>query len=209
MNELIKERNELAKQLYVRNDDVTAEQAVRYSDDLMAIMYGSRWESVSRLWRESNQDQITEEAPAPAVAGTNCPAAISIVDFKGAKWVRVQALGEDFVVAPEDLDDGADHFSFDSAQEKLKELGLATFNRMQGFLIAIYIEEINKALEEAGGKKFAKDIYISSELWHPVGSCADYGGDLSWCFSGYLGCFYGSTRCYGYFRCRPVLAYTA
>ena len=209
MNELIKERNELAKQLYVRNDDVTAEQAVRYSDDLMAIMYGSRWESVSRLWRESNQDQITVEAPAPVVTGTNCPATISIVDFKGAKWVRVQALGEDFVVAPEDLDDGADHFSFDSAQEKLKELGLATFNRMQGFLIAIYIEEINKALEEAGGKKFAKDIYISSELWHPVGSCADCYGDSSWYFNGYYGCFNNRIRYDGHFRCRPVLAYTA
>ncbi len=209
MNELIKERNEIAKQLYVNGNKTSAERAVRYSDDLMAIMYGSRWESVSRLWRESNQDQITEETPAPAVAGTNCPATISIVDFKGAKWVRVQALGEDFVVAPEDLDDGADHFSFDSAQEKLKELGLATFNRMQGFLIAIYIEEINKALEEAGGKKFAKDIYISSELWHPVGSCADYYGNSSWSFNGNAGCFYGNYRFYGYFRCRPVLAYTA
>ena len=209
MNELIKERNELAKQLYVRNDDVTAEQAVRYSDDLMAIMYGSRWGSVSRLWRESNQDQMTGEAPATVAAGTNCPATISIVNFKGAKWVRVQALGEDFVVAPEDLDDGADHFSFDSAQEKLKELGLATFNRMQGFLIAIYIEEINKALEEAGGKKFAQDIYISSELWHPVGSCADYDGDYSWCFTGCNGCFLNAFRYNGTFRCRPVLAYTA
>ena len=209
MNELIKERNELAKQLYVRNDDVTAEQAVRYSDDLMAIMYGSRWESVSRLWRESNQDQMTGEAPAPVVTGTNCPATFSIVDFKGAKWVRVQALGEDFVVAPEDLDDGADHFSYDSAQEKLKELGLATFNRMQGFLIAIYIEEINKALEEAGGRKFAKDIYISSELWHPVGSCADSVGDSSWYFFGPDGCFSNVSRFIGCFRCRPVLAYTA
>lgn len=209
MNELIKERNELAKQLYVRHDKWTAEQVVRYSDDLMAIMYGNRWESVSRLWRESNQDQMTGEAPVPVVAGTNCPATISIVDFKGAKWVRVQALGEDFVVAPEDLDDGADHFSFDSAQEKLKELGLATFNRMQGFLIAIYIEEINKALEEAGGKKFAEDIYISSELWRPVGSCADYIGDFSWCFYGYNGCFCYNNRCNSYFRCRPVLAYTA
>lgn len=206
MNELIKERNEIAKRLLFNGNDCTT--VVRIADSLMAAMYGNRWESVSRLWRESNQDQMTEEAPAPVVAGTNSPATISIVDFKGEKWVRVQALGEDFVVAPEDLDGGADHFSFDSAQEKLKQLGLATFNRMQGFLIAIYIEEINKALEEAGGKKFAEDIYISGELWRPV-ACADSSGDSSWFFGGYTGCFSTDYRCSGYFRCRPVLAYTA
>ena len=166
---------------------------------MMTRIYGEGWD----------QKEIpAEETTVPVVAGTNCPATISIVDFKGAKWVRVQALGEDFVVAPEDLDDGADHFSFYSAQEKLKELGLATFNRMQGFLIAIYIEEINKALEEAGGKKFAKDIYISSELWRPVGSCADSGGDYSWFFLGSYGCVSYNLRYVGLFRCRPVLAYT-
>lgn len=203
MNELIKERNELAKQLYVNGTDTSAEQAVNWANDLMDAMYGQEWDK--------------DEEPVPEVAESasaeepyiNNPAVISLVDFKGAKWVRVQALGEDFVVAPEDLDDGADHFSFDSAQEKLKELGLATFNRMQGFLIAIYIEEINKALEEAGGKKFAKDIYISSELWHPVGSCADYGGYRSWYFVGDFGCFSAIGRSFGGFRCRPVLAYTA
>ena len=207
MNEKIKERNELAKKLYVQTNDVTAEQAVRYADDLMAVMYGANWMDTPEP--SCDVETPTEEAPAPVEVNPNCPATISIVDFKGAKWVRVQALGEDFVVAPEDLDDGADHFSFDSAQEKLKELGLATFNRMQGFLIAIYIEEINKALEEAGGKKFAKDIYISNELWHPVGSCADYDGNDSWCFSGTYGCFGSNYRSYGNFRCRPVLAYTA
>ncbi len=202
MNELIKERNELAKQLFVacEPDRHNSMECMRLANVMMTRIYGEGWD----------QKEIpAEETPTPAVAGTNCPATISIVDFKGAKWVRVQALGEDFVVAPEDLDDGADHFSFDSAQEKLKELGLATFNRMQGFLIAIYIEEINKALEEAGGKKFAKDIYISSELWHPVGSCADYSGYISWFFSGYGGCFSYYIRYDGGFRCRPVLAYTA
>ena len=200
MNELIKERNELAKQLFVASDPDrhNSKNCMFLADAMMAELYGENWKETK-----------AEETPAPVVAGTNCPATISIVDFKGAKWVRVQALGEDFVVAPEDLDGGADHFSFDSAQEKLKELGLATFNRIQGFLIAIYIEEINKALEEAGGKKFAKDIYISSELWHPVGSCADYNGYSSWYFIGYTGCFSYSSRSYGGFRCRPVLAYTA
>ena len=38
------------------------------------------------------------------------------------------------------------------------------------------------------------------------GSCADYGGDRSWCFNGDTGCFGNDFRYYGLFRCRPVLA---
>ena len=137
----------------------------------------------------------------------NQDAVLSIVEKDGNKWVRVQALGEDFIIATEDINDRND-MTYDEAMSELKELGLDTFNRMQGFLIAIYIEEINKALEEAGGKKFAKDWYVSSELWRPVGSCADCNGGYSWYFYGYSGCFYSIIRYNGNFRCRPVLAYT-
>lgn len=202
MNELIKERNELARQLYVNGTDTSAEQAVNWANDLMHTMYGQGWDK--------------DEEPVPEVAESasaekpyiNNPAVISIVDYNGEKWVRVRAMGDDFIIAPHDLDGGADHFSFDSAQEKLKELGLDTFNRNRGLIIAICIEDINKALVDAGGDKFAKDIYISSELFRRVGS-ADYAGDASWYFNGDSGFVSRNFRCYGCFRCRPVLAYNA
>ena len=128
---------------------------------------------------------------------------------KGEKWVRVQALGEDFVVAPKDLDGGKDHFSYDSAKEALAKLGLDTFNRKQGFIIATLIEEINAKLIEAGGDKFAQDVYVSSELWNPVGSSADYYGLNAWYFNGSNGCFLDYNRYNDGFRSRPVLAFSA
>lgn len=135
---------------------------------------------------------------------------ISIVEnAKGLKGVRVQALGEDYVICPKDLDGGKDNFSYDSAKKRLKELGLDTFNRKQGFIIAIYIEEINAKLGEVGGDKFARDVYVSNELWHPVGSSAYYLGDYTWYFSGDYGVLFSNDRYYGNFRCRPVLAYSA
>lgn len=137
----------------------------------------------------------------------NQDAVLSIVEKDGNKWVRVQALGEDFIIATEDINDRND-MTYDEAMSELKELGLDTFNRKQGLIIAIYINEINDLLEKAGGYKFERDWYVSIELWRPV-ACADYGGDPSWFFYGDGGCFaYYISRCSVYFRCRPVLAYT-
>lgn len=136
----------------------------------------------------------------------NQDAVLSIVEKDGNKWVRVQALGEDFIIATEDIND-RNNMTYDEAMSELKELGLDTFNRKQGLIITIYINEINEKLVEAGGKKFAKDWYVSKELWRPVG-CADYNGYYSWCFGGVSGCFYYNNRYTGRFRCRPVLAYT-
>ncbi len=196
MNELIKERNEIAKQLLLNGGDVR--ECVRTANRLMKDMHGDGWDGT----KETTQQAITTDTSF----GYN----ISIVkNAKSEKWVRVQTLGEDFVIAPEDLDGGKDHFSYDSAKEKLAKIGLDTFNRKQGFIIATLIEEINAKLVEAGGNEFAKDVYISSELWKPVGSSADSGGPGTWFFSGALGCFRGNYRCVGYFRCRPVLAFAA
>lgn len=138
----------------------------------------------------------------------NQDAVISIItDNNNHKWVRVEALGEDFCIATEDLND-RNNMTYDEAMEELKEVGLDTFNRKQGFIIAIYIETINVKLKEAGGKEFEHDWYTSNELWNPVG-CADYDGDYSWFFYGDGGCFGSGTRCDGVFRCRPVLAYAS
>lgn len=138
----------------------------------------------------------------------NQDAVISIItDNNNHKWVRVEALGEDFCIATEDLND-RDNMTYDEAMEELKEVGLDTFNRKQGFIIAIYIETINAKLKEAGGKEFERDWYTSNELWKPVG-CADCNGDSSWYFDGISGCFYNGSRYTGGFRCRPVLAYAS
>lgn len=138
----------------------------------------------------------------------NQDAVISIItDNNNHKWVRVEALGEDFCIATEDLNDRGD-MTYDEAMGELKEVGLDTFNRKQGFIIAIYIETINAKLKEAGGKKFKRDWYTSNELWKPVGH-ADYNAGYSWCFYGSNGCFNYISRCNGYFRCRPVLAYAS
>lgn len=138
----------------------------------------------------------------------NQDAVISIItDNNNHKWVRVEALGEDFCIATEDLND-RDNMTYDEAMEELKEVGLDTFNRKQGFIIAIYIETINAKLKEAGGKEFESDWYTSNELWKPVG-CADYSGSVSWFFGGYIGCFSYGRRIDGNFRCRPVLAYAS
>ena len=138
----------------------------------------------------------------------NQDAVISIItDNNNHKWIRVEALGEDFCIATEDLNDRGD-MTYNEAMEELKEVGLDTFNRKQGFIIAIYIETINAKLKEAGGKKFERDWYTSNELWKPVG-CADYDAGYSWFFSGGNGCFNLDYRYIGLFRCRPVLAYAS
>lgn len=200
MNELIKERNEIAKSVFVHNAEMTSICAINAANDLMAQMYGLHWE-----------DKAQKPAPQPA-ATTNPDATITIVERNGEKWVRVQALCEDFVIARKDLEDNnvvmVDR-DYDTLMKRLKELNLDTFDRKQGLIIAIYADQINDKLIEAGGNKFAADWYVSKELWHPVGSSADSNGSYSWFFNGSGGCFTNHNRYDSYFRSRPVLAYSA
>jgi hypothetical protein len=195
MNELIKERNDLAKQCFVAHLDepkatsIIAQEAVSSADYMMEEMYGKDWETAS---------------DNPTIPSGD--AEIGTYSHNGETWVRVTALGEDFIIAPHDLDRGKDNFNYDQAMARLKELHLDTFNRKQLFILGIYIEEINTKLEETDGDKFATDLYVSNELWHPVGSCADYAADLSWCFYGDYGIINSNLRYAGYFRSRPALA---
>lgn len=137
----------------------------------------------------------------------NKDARISIVTRKsdGSKWVRVEALGEDFCIAPKDINDRND-MTYDEAMKALEAAGVTTFDKKQGLLLAIYIEQINAKLTEAGGDAFKGDRYVSRELWKPVG-CADFFALSTWCFYGSNGIFSNYTRCYGVFRSRPFLAY--
>lgn len=203
MNELIKERNEIAKALLFNGHDCTT--VVRIANSVMSDMYGKDWN------KDNAATDTQEPAPQPATT-TNPDATITIVERNGEKWVRVQALGEDFVIAPKDLEDSKGVMidrDYDTLMKRLKELNLDTFDRKQGLIIAIYAEQINDKLIEAGGNKFAADWYVSKELWHPVGSSADYDGNYSWYFSGSRGCFFNRGRYDGLFRSRPVLAYSA
>lgn len=137
----------------------------------------------------------------------NKDARISIVTRKsdGSKWVRVEALGEDFCIAPKDINDRGD-MNYDEAMKALEAAGVTTFDKKQGLLLAIYIEQINAKLTEAGGDTFKKDWYVSRESWKPVG-CADYFAGNSWYFGGDAGYFSYGTRYLGIFRSRPFLAY--
>ena len=138
---------------------------------------------------------------------TNQDATISIVDYKGEKWVRVEALGEDFIIAPRDLDDSKE-FDYDGAMARLKELGLDTFNRKQGFIIATYADEINAKLKEIGGDPMDKYCYVSKELWKPAGSVGEYFSNYSWYFYGNSRSLNTINRYYSSFRSRPCSAYS-
>ncbi|MBR1785306.1 MAG: hypothetical protein IJ760_07735 [Bacteroidales bacterium] len=120
--------------------------------------------------------------------------------------VRVQALGEDFVIGLHDLDNGKDNFTYDEAMKRLEELGKQTFNRKQAAIICIYLDQINEKLEEAGGEPFAEDWYTTNELYIPKGSSADYYATHSWYFNGAYGVLTGNTRYNTGFRSRPSLA---
>lgn len=137
-------------------------------------------------------------------------AVISGVEDKDGKpcGVRVQALGEDFVIGLHDAENGKDNFSYDEAMQWLKDHDMQTVTRKQAGIICIYIDEINEKLEEVGGDPFAADWYTTNELYIPKDkrSCADYTANNSWCFGGPIGALSISYRYYPYFRCRPSLA---
>lgn len=191
MNERIKERNELAKQLYANTENATAENALKWADEMMVVLYGPDW---------------IDEGESEVEANEATTAPLSVVYDENGKpmGIRVRTLDVDFTLALQDLE-GGNCYSFDSAQEKLKELGLRTFNKKEALAVAMYIEKINKAMEEVGGKPFEQDWYTTSELYRRVG-CADYNARASWYFYGTNGCVDYGYRYSGYFRCRPCLA---
>ena len=158
---------------------------------------------------ETNHDRIdcfTLGYVAAAKDAERSPVSIHYREDNTPDGVLVQTLDESFVVELHDLDNGKSNFSFDTANERLKELGKTTFNRRQTLILLAYIEEINAALVEAGGEPIARDWYTTSELYKSVGG-ADYFAGNSWFFYGCNGCFDHNGRYIGNFRCRPVLGY--
>lgn len=69
-----------------------------------------------------------------------------------AVGILVETLDERFALELHPIDNGKE-YTWPDAMARLKELGKDGFNEKQGKIIAVYHEEIDAALEEAGGVK--------------------------------------------------------
>ena len=103
--------------------------------------------------------------------------------------IRIQTLDEDFTIA---LRDACDH---DLTADEARALGQAP-TKKQANIICAYLDEIQAALEEAGGDRL--------DGWYVT--CADSYAGSPWCFSSSNGCVYNDYRCGAIFSSRPVLA---
>ena len=151
--ERIKERNEIAKTIYLKNTIVTesvAYNAVQAANEMMAQMYGRDWESENDV-----------RPPQLAPSGDTTPI-VSIAEQDGGKGVRLCVGDVDIFIEAHDLN-GGDTFEWDEAMDRLKEVGKQTFSKKQAYLIAAYKDEINKLLEEIGGDPLASNYWSSTE----------------------------------------------
>lgn len=78
----------------------------------------------------------------------------------GKKVIRVRTYDEDFLLDPKHIDNGK-WYKFDEAMERLKELGLTTFNKKQACIISTYHEEIDAAIEVLDGDKLEWEWSLS------------------------------------------------
>lgn len=110
-----------------------------------------------------------------------------------AVGVLVQTCDESFALDLHHLDNGKE-YKWDEAMERLKELGKDGFNEKQGKIIAVYHEEIDAALEEAGGDKLDWEWAVG-----------EYSGYFAWFYDPAYGALYIYDK---YSRCqvRPLLA---
>ena len=103
--------------------------------------------------------------------------------------IRIQTLDEDFTLA---LHDACDH---DLTADEARALGQAP-TKKQANIICAYLDEIQAALEEAGGDRL--------DGWYVT--CADCLANGTWYFDSISGCVNNYTRYSTSFRSRPVLA---
>lgn len=110
-----------------------------------------------------------------------------------AVGVMVETLDERFALELHPIDNGKE-YTWPDAMERLKELGKDGFNEKQGKIIAVYHEEIDAALEEAGGDMLGYEWAVgefncySAWLYYPAYGALDYSGK------------------YNSFQVRPLLA---
>lgn len=110
-----------------------------------------------------------------------------------AVGVMVETLDERFALELHPIDGGMG-YTWSDAMERLKELGKDGFNEKQGKIIAVYHEEIDAALEEAGGDKLGWEWAVG-----------EYNGYIAWFYYPDCGAL-GINDKYYSFQVRPLLA---
>ena len=110
-----------------------------------------------------------------------------------AVCVMVETLDERFALELHHIDNGKE-YTWPDAMERLKELGKDGFNEKQGRIIAVYHEEIDAALEEAGGEKLGWEWAVG-----------EYYGYYAWLYNPALGAL-NDRNMYNSFQVRPLLA---
>ena len=120
---------------------------------------------------------------------TTKPVSIRMDEDGKPMGIRIQTLDEDFTIA---LHDACDH---DLTADEARAIGQAP-TKKQANIICAYLDEIQAALEEAGGDRL-DGWYVTS---------ADYYANYTWYFSSDYGCIISINRYYTLFRSRPVLA---
>ena len=111
-----------------------------------------------------------------------------------AVGVMVETLDERFALELHPIDNGKE-YTWPDAMERLKELGKDGFNEKQGKIIAVYHEEIDAALEEAGGDKLGWEWAVG-----------EYYGVSAWLYNPVRGALYSLTHEYYSCQVRPLLA---
>ena len=110
-----------------------------------------------------------------------------------AVGVMVETLDERFALELHPIDGGKE-YPWNEAMERLKELGKDGFNEKQGKIIAVYHEEIDAALEEAGGDKLGWEWAVG-----------EYNGIYAWFYYPDHGALDGNRKYISY-QVRPLLA---
>ena len=117
------------------------------------------------------------------------PVSVRFDDDGKPMGVRIRTIDEDFTIA---LHDACDH---DVTADEARSLGQA-FTLRQAHILCAYLEDVQDALEEAGGDRL--------DGWYVT--CADYYAYDTWYFNSTSGCVFFNLRYIHYFRSRPVLA---
>lgn len=197
MNELIKERNEIAKAIYLKNNILTGSvacNAVNAANEMMAAMYGDNWDVEEIDSQESADDNDIINLPLPQTALTPI---VSIAEQNGEKGVRLCVGEVDIFIEAHNLDNG-EKFDWKKAMARLEEVGKCTFTKHEGTLIAAYIDLINEKLREIGGEE------LDGIFW----SSTEYGSNTAWYINSSGGIYvYYATGKYSSFTVRPCAAY--
>ena len=196
--ERIKERNEIAKAIYLKNTILTesvAYNAVQAANDMMAQMYGENWDcEPSGTTVVSERGKIIEQV----IVQDGAPDCISThIDENGGKWVRVKMLDEDFLIADRDYTEGdTNEFKWQDAMDAMAKIGRSMWTKKQMHIVAAFIDKINAKLKEIGGE------VLDGFYW----SSTEYSSRLAWYVYFSSGYIYFNSK-YGSFYVRPCAAF--